>query len=84
LDITSVHERVDNIRKLTSLPVCVGFGIKDGKTAKEVARVSDGVVVGSAIVNKIAELEKLKETDPAIYAKAVSVIVADIRSALDE
>jgi tryptophan synthase alpha chain len=84
LDITSVHERVDNIKKLTSRPVCVGFGIKDGKTAKAVARVSDGVVVGSAIVNKIAELEKLKETDPAVYAKAVSIIIADIRSALDE
>ena len=39
----------------TSLPVCVGFGVKTPEIAKEVARVADGVVVGSAIVDKIAK-----------------------------
>jgi tryptophan synthase alpha chain len=64
--------------------VCVGFGIKDGETARAVADISNGVVVGSAIVRKIAELAETKEIEPAVYADAVSRIISDIRSALDK
>lgn len=84
LDIISVQKHVSNIRSLTDLPVCVGFGIKDGVTARAVADVSEGVVVGSAIVNKIADLAKSKESDPLVYVDAVSVIITDIRNALDK
>lgn len=41
------------IKKITSKPVCVGFGISSATQAKEVAGISDGVIVGSAIVEKI-------------------------------
>jgi tryptophan synthase alpha chain len=84
LEIDSVQKHVSNIQSLTKLPVCVGFGIKDGNTARAVADISDGVVVGSAIVNKIAELAESKETDPAVYVDTVSTIICDIRSALDK
>ena len=84
LDVDSVKDHVSSIRALTKLPICVGFGIKDGVTARAVADVSDGVVVGSAIVNKIADLAKLGELDPLIYAETVSVIIKDIRDALDK
>ncbi|MDP2689238.1 MAG: tryptophan synthase subunit alpha [Deltaproteobacteria bacterium] len=45
---------VDKVRKFTALPLGVGFGISSAKQAKEVCRYSDGVIVGSAIVNIIA------------------------------
>ncbi|MDO8489208.1 MAG: tryptophan synthase subunit alpha [Candidatus Omnitrophota bacterium] len=41
------------IKKITSKPVCVGFGISDARQVKEVSKICDGVIVGSAIVDKI-------------------------------
>jgi len=60
--ITGVREQlpsrltrdVRQLKRLTSLPVCVGFGIKGPRLARMVAQVADGVIVGSAIV-KIVE-----------------------------
>lgn len=54
-DTSSVKESVLAIRKHTNLPVAVGFGIKDAKAVSEIAKFSDAVVVGSALVNKISE-----------------------------
>lgn len=83
LDVGSVRENVASIRSLTELPVCVGFGIKDGASARAVADVSDGVVVGSVLVNQIAALAEKGETDPVAYASAISAIIKEIRQALD-
>jgi len=44
-------ETVARLRKATSLPICVGFGVSTPAQAAEVARIADGVVVGSAVVN---------------------------------
>ena len=51
----SISSQVAEIRKHTTLPVAVGFGISTPDQAAEVARQADGVVVGSAIVRQIAE-----------------------------
>ena len=48
-----VGPEVARIKQATDLPVCVGFGVKTPENAAEIARVADGVVVGSAIVNQI-------------------------------
>lgn len=53
LDVASVTAKVAEIRGITALPVAVGFGIRDAVTAAAVAAVSDGVVVGSALVSEI-------------------------------
>ncbi len=50
-----LKEKVDNVRHYSRCPVCVGFGISNAAQAAEVARVADGVVVGSALVNFIAK-----------------------------
>jgi len=50
----SMAERVAAIRKTTSLPIAVGFGISTAAHVREVAKVADAVVVGSAIVKQIA------------------------------
>lgn len=51
----SLPERVAAIRARTTLPIAVGFGISTPEQVSQVARCADGVVVGSAIVRRIAE-----------------------------
>jgi tryptophan synthase alpha chain len=53
---TDIAERVSAIRALTEVPVAVGFGISNPEQAATVAGLADGVVVGSAIVRRIAEI----------------------------
>ncbi|MBB5223376.1 tryptophan synthase alpha chain [Amaricoccus macauensis] len=50
----SVGPEVARIKAGTSLPICVGFGIRTPEAARDIASVADGAVVGSAIVEKIA------------------------------
>ncbi len=51
----SIADAVSRIKKHTNLPVAVGFGISTRAQVRETAAIAEGVVVGSAIVNKIAE-----------------------------
>lgn len=53
LDTADVERKLVQIRENTQLPVGVGFGVKDAETAKTIANLSDGVVVGSAFISKI-------------------------------
>jgi tryptophan synthase alpha chain len=48
-------ETVQRLRSVTTLPICVGFGVTDARQAAAVAAVADGVVVGSAIVKAAGE-----------------------------
>src|SRR3984957_18308635 len=57
---TSIGNRIDLLRKHTSLPICVGFGISTPEQARTVAQQGDGAIVGSALVNRIAEWGKDK------------------------
>jgi len=50
-----VGPEVARIKGATDLPVCVGFGVKTPERSAEIARVADGVVVGSAIVDQIGD-----------------------------
>ena len=49
-----VAQAVARLKTHTDLPIAVGFGIKTASQAQQIAAVADGVVVGSAIVEKIA------------------------------
>ncbi len=51
----AIADAVTRIRRHTDLPVCVGFGITTPEKAAEVARVADGAVVGSAIVDVLSK-----------------------------
>lgn len=48
-------KNIKAIKKITDKPVCVGFGISSALQVKQVAKIADGVIVGSAIVRKIKE-----------------------------
>ena len=72
-----VHERLADIRQHTDLPIAVGFGISTPEQARTVARWADGVVVGSAIVDRIA-----KAGDSADLADQISKFVSPIAVAV--
>jgi tryptophan synthase alpha chain len=50
----AIAPEIERIKRQTDLPVCVGFGIRSPETARAVAGIADGAVVGSAIVERIA------------------------------
>ena len=56
-----IKSQIAQIKEKTALPICVGFGVKTPETAKQIANVADGVVIGSAIVDKIAKGLSTKE-----------------------
>ncbi len=79
LDVRSVESKVAQIRNYATIPIAVGFGIKDAQSAKSVASCADAVVVGSAIVSIIAE-----HTENTNVAKQkIEILLRDIKSALD-
>ena len=79
LDVEEVAERMARIRRATDLPVGVGFGIHDGASAARIARVSDAVVVGSAIVARVEANAGSPDAIPGILAE----FVGELRSAMD-
>lgn len=80
LNVDEVASRVETIRNLAQLPIGVGFGIKDAESAQAVSRVADGVVVGSALVNQIAE----NKNTPDAINDAVGGILSGMRNAMDQ
>lgn len=49
------HEYLAEVRKIVEIPMCIGFGISSKEVVKEVKDYCDGVIVGSAIVKRMAE-----------------------------
>ncbi len=77
LDIEAVEAMLPRIRQHVSVPVGVGFGIRDAATAKAISRVADAVVIGSRLIQLI-------ENEPAERVNAVaSDFLSGIRQALD-
>jgi tryptophan synthase alpha chain len=65
-DPSAVGAAVARIKAATTLPVCVGFGVKTPDQAEAIARVADGVVVGSALVEAVrASLDEAGRATPA-------------------
>ncbi len=83
LDTGEVRDKLVELKAVTDLPVFVGFGIKDNATASNIAAVADGVIVGSVLVNKIAELAESGERDGRRIAEQVSAIIGGMRQAID-
>jgi tryptophan synthase alpha chain len=77
LDVEDVSKRVEQIKKHVKVPVGVGFGIRDGETARAVAQVSDAVVIGSRLV------EEIEQSDVTNIVKNVEGFIRSIRKAID-
>ncbi len=72
-----IADLVGRVRELTGLPVGVGFGISNPEQAAEVGRYADLVIVGSALVRRMAE------AGPAEAAQVAGSFVAELREGLD-
>lgn len=57
----NLEELVGRIQRVSATPVCVGFGISRPEHAREVARIADGVIVGSALVDRIGRAPTPRE-----------------------
>jgi tryptophan synthase alpha chain len=79
LDVEVVAGRLEAIRSQTGLPVGVGFGIRDAQTAARLAPFADAVIVGSAIVSRIAA----QQDDRERMLSDVSEFVLGLRKAMD-
>jgi len=75
--LDSIKERVAAVRRISDLPVAVGFGIRTGEHARAVAEFADGVVIGSELIRRI------DAAGPESAAAAAGAYIGEIRAALD-
>jgi len=80
IDTEAVSNKLDELRGFTDLPICVGFGIKDAETAAIISKIADGVVVGSAVVRRIAD----NQHDESRILTEVKDFLAGLRRSIDE
>ena len=81
LNVAAVTEKLASIKRHTNLPITVGFGIKDGASAAALAPLCEGVVVGSALIERIVATDSaLNNTERAAVA---AELIAEIRTAID-
>ncbi len=71
---------VERARRISKLPVAVGFGVRTPDQAAAFARISDGVVVGSALVEEVRAAVDLG--DPASSVKRISVVAKSLSNAI--
>ena len=75
LDTAAVSRKIEHLRQSISLPIGVGFGIKDAAGARAVGAVADAVIVGSRLVQTIAD-------NPGNETAALAAVVVELKQAL--
>jgi tryptophan synthase alpha chain len=75
----SIADQVAALNRHTDHPIMIGFGIKDAAAARSVSRYADGVVIGSVLVDTMADLAD----DPTAIPVALQHQIAEFRAALD-
>ncbi len=82
-DHASVSANIAKLKELTTLPIAIGFGIKDAESAAAMGRLADGVIIGSALVEQIAQLadQEVHDTEDLIR---VTGVIAAARQAMDK
>ncbi|MGE5337932.1 MAG: tryptophan synthase subunit alpha, partial [Gemmatimonadota bacterium] len=78
LDVAAVAARIPALKAKCQVPVGVGFGIRDAKSAQAIARIADAVVIGSRIIEEIETAPRARVVD------AVRDLVTGFRRAIDE
>lgn len=75
----SIEEAVTRLKAATDLPVAVGFGVRTPEQAREIAKAADGVVVGSALVEIVAEHGANAPASLRAYTRALADAVHNAR-----
>lgn len=78
LDVADVLARAGDLRRQATVPVLVGFGIRDAASAAALAPAADGVVVGSALVDSLSGADS-----PELASDRAAAFLAPLRAALD-
>ena len=78
LDYEAIRKHAAEVKAVSPLSVCLGFGIRNGQDARKLAPMADGVIVGSALVNVIGSAPSAPDLPARMAAK-----VQDLRSGLD-
>lgn len=78
LNLSEVADMLSQLREHISIPIGVGFGIRDGATAKAVSKLADAVVVGSRII------EEIEQSPKAEIISNVGNLLSTLRHAIDE
>jgi len=78
LDLSAIAQKIPQLRKHITIPIGVGFGIRDAATACAVSELCDGVVVGSRIVQEIENSSEQK------VLENVSSLIKELRTAIDK
>lgn len=90
LDISSVEQKLAQIKQYIDLPIAVGFGISDADSAAKVSTCADAVVVGSVLVKRMAAASESggasasdRDAQSAGIIKEISDILSSMRAAMD-
>ena len=75
---TRLEELVQTVRGFTTLPICVGFGIKTPTQVREICGFADGAVVGSALIRTIDQAD-----DPSDAVKTARDFLSRMNNALN-
>ncbi len=78
LDLAAIAKHAAEVKALSPLPVCLGFGIRDGRDAHKLAPMADGVIVGSTLCNVIGSAPGAPDLPARMVAK-----IRDLRAGLD-
>ena len=78
-DANAIQAAVEALKAQTDIPVCIGFGIRDGDTARAMAAFADGAVIGSALVQALHDAAMRGDSLPATAER----FAGTIRRALD-
>jgi tryptophan synthase alpha chain len=78
LDVEAVARRIPMIHAAVGVPVGVGFGIRDARTAGAIARIADAVIVGSRII------EEIEESPTREVCARVKRLMAELRRGVDD
>jgi tryptophan synthase alpha chain len=78
LDVEVIRKHAAEVKAVSPLPVCLGFGIRNGQDAQKLAPMADGIIVGSALVNVIAHAPAAPDLPERMAAK-----IRDLRNGLD-
>ena len=79
-DPKDIRAGVEMARKISGLPVCVGFGVKTGEQAADMAKIADGVVVGSAFVEHARRASEAG--DPSQAASGMGTLARELSEAI--
>ncbi len=77
INISEIKNNIQNIQKFSSVPTLAGFGIKTPDDARELSKCSDGVIIGSSIVEMISRIKEKKDFDTiGIYLKEIKQAIS--------